>query len=75
MADKMDYSDSITIKITKVKYNGEPTHWEVDLSDGSGATNPTFHGAWDAAYEMITGDIGDFDSEHNNWVDFDANKH
>lgn len=73
--DEMDYSDSVTIKITKVKFNGEPTHWEVDIDDnGTGGTSPTFYGAWDTAYEIITGDTGDFDSEHNTWVDFDANK-
>jgi hypothetical protein len=71
----MDYSDSITIKITKVKYDGKPSHWEVDINDsGDGGTSPTFYGAWDTAYELISGDTGDYDSVHNTWIDFDANK-
>lgn len=78
--DEMDYSDSVTIKITKVKYNGEPSHWEVDIvepdgEESGGGTSPTFYGAWDTAYEILTGDTGDFDSRHNSWIDFDANKH
>lgn len=70
---ELDYSDSVTIKITRVKFDGEPTHWEYDLDSGAGGTGPTFYGVLDMAVEAITGDHGDFDSIHNDWVDFDAN--
>lgn len=74
MSDELDYTDSVTVKFTKVKSAGQPAYWAVDI-DGSGGTAPTFYGAWDIAYETITGDTGDYDAVHNTWVDFDANKH
>lgn len=76
MSDELDYSDSVTVKFTKVKYLGKPTYWAVEIDDGTcGGTAPTFYGVWDIAYEIITGDTGEYDSEHNTWIDFDANKH
>lgn len=71
---ELDYSESVTIKITRVKFDGEPIHWEWDLDTGAGGTGPTFYGVLDMAVQGITGDTGDFDSIHNDWVDFDANK-
>lgn len=69
----LDYSDKVVITITKVKSFGEPTHWEYDVDNGSGGTGPTFYEVLDMAIESITGDHGDIDSVHNEWVDFDAN--
>lgn len=71
---ELDYSDKITITITKVHSYNEPSHWEVELDNGSFATGPNFYSIWDEALSLITGDYGDVDSLHNDWVDFDANK-
>lgn len=70
----LNYSDKVVITITKVKSYGDPSHWEYDLDSGAGGTGPTFYGVLDMAVQSITGDTGDFDSIHNDWVDFDANK-
>ena len=63
----LDYSDFISVKITRVTESGEPVFWQVDFPDGTGGTAPTFHGVWDIAYEQITED-------RDGWTDFDANK-
>lgn len=52
MGEKLDYSDSYTINVSKVKFNGKFTHWEGDLSfsnDGwyCGVTAPTMGGVID----------------------------
>lgn len=70
----MNYEDKIVITITKVHDEDGPSHWEVSLDNGSGATAPTFYRIWDETQMLITGDYGDYDSEHNEWVDFDANE-
>lgn len=70
----LEYSEKVVITITKVKSFGEPSHWEYDLDTGAGGTAPTFYGAIDMAIQSITGDTGEYGSEHNNWVDFDANE-
>jgi hypothetical protein len=72
-------AETITIHISKRLINGEPSHWSVEVSDTQGmymgeATAPTFNRVFDSAYELITGDDGEFDSVHNEWVDFDANR-
>ena len=67
--DQLDYSDSYTIKVTKVKFDDKFTHWEADLSfsdDGyyCGVTAPTMQGTldeimnylYDCNYEWTTDD-------------------
>lgn len=73
--DELDYSDSITIKITKVKYLGEPSHWEFDMvnadwEDIASGTAPTFHGVVDMAVDMAS-NRNDLDDPE--WSRFDAN--
>jgi hypothetical protein len=70
--DQLDYSDSFTIKITKVKFDGKFTHWEGDLSfanDGwyCGVTAPTINGVLDELYNYLYDSTGD-------WLKDDANK-
>ena len=55
---ELDYSDSIKIKITKVRFGGEFSHWEVeveseDLSIGLGGTAPTIWGVLDMATDYL----------------------
>lgn len=74
---ELDFTDSVTIKITKVKYNDEPSIWQLDIEgqglDGSGGTAPTFNGIFDMAYSIIAG--GDKSNwEVNEWTQFDANE-
>lgn len=75
----MDYSDYVNIKITKVHFDGEPNHWEVDItypySEESigGGTAPTFAGVMDMAYSMIRGGDKHSDWEVNEWTEFDGN--
>lgn len=73
-----DREESVTIKISKQFYNGEPNHWWVEVTDIDGefmgaATGPTFASVWDSTWGFITGDDDDWNGEHNTWVDFDAN--
>jgi hypothetical protein len=73
---ELDYSDQVTITITKVKYMGEPTIWDVTVEQGNeeigGGTAPTFAGVYDMAYSIIAG--GDKSNWYTNpWVEFDAN--
>lgn len=74
--DELDYSDSVTIKISKVKYLDRPSHWEFEIvnSDweefGSG-TGPTFYGVVDMAIEMAR-ERNDIDDPE--WSRFDANR-
>lgn len=69
----LDYSEQVTITITKVHAMGMPSHWEYDVDNGSCGTGSDFYSVVDAAVTSITGDYGDHDSVHNDWVDFDAN--
>jgi hypothetical protein len=77
---ELDYSDQVTIVITKVKYDGEPTGWSVDIQyaneDGpmQGGTAPTFAGVYDIAYSIIAGGDKSNNYEYNEWVLFDANE-
>lgn len=72
----LDYSDYVTIKITKVKYYGEPSHWLVDITDPDGeigaGTAPTFNGAMDIAHNAIYGGYKN-NWDINEWATFDAN--
>jgi len=70
--DQLDYSDSVTIKITKVKFDNKFTHWEADLSfaeDGfyCSCTAPTMQGAIDEVMNYL------YDSVYE-WTKDDANK-
>jgi hypothetical protein len=73
------HEEVVTIKIIKVFYDQDPSHWEVEVRDHNGeeigsATGPTFYNVYDSCYELITGDSGAFDEQHNSWVDFNSNK-
>lgn len=77
-----EYSrEQVTVRIYKQFVGGEPSHWWVEVDDIDGdfmgaATGPTFYDVWDSAFTTITGDEPEWDSQpqHNEWVDFDANK-
>lgn len=73
---ELDYSDSVVIKITKVRYLDEPSHWEFDMvnadwEDISSGTAPTFYGVVDMAIEMAS-ERHDLDDPE--WSKFDANE-
>lgn len=68
---QLDYSDSYTIKITKVNFDGEFTHWESEYFTKDGefwgsSTAPTFVGVLDSALEYLY----DYNYE---WTRDDAN--
>ena len=63
----MDYSDTVTITVTRVHLDGKPTHWEVDVL-GFGATGPTLASVIDAAYDIL------MDGPDGEWASFDANE-
>lgn len=70
--------ETAIIKITKVFYDDEPSHWECDVYahdtiEMGGGTAPTFTGVYDMAYDLIAGGY-DYEVDHNDWVNFDANK-
>lgn len=71
--DQLDYSDNFTIKITKVKFNGEFTHWEssIDFSNTNEyyceVTAPNMSGALDEAINYL------YDSKYE-WTTDDANE-
>lgn len=72
MEDDLNYSDSYTIKVTKVTYGGNFTHWEADLSfsdDGwyCGVTAPTMNGAMDEIFSYL-------DEVKRGWTEDDANR-
>jgi hypothetical protein len=74
----LDYNDYVNIRITKVHFDEEPSHWEIDIdySDGTSlgcGTSPTFGGIWDMAYSIIVGGDKSSDYETNPWSEFDAN--
>jgi hypothetical protein len=74
----IDSSDQVTIVITKVMYDGEPSHWGLDVSHngeelGSG-TAPTFAGIYDMGYSIIAGGDKHSNWEVNDWTTFDANE-
>jgi hypothetical protein len=76
----LDYSDQVTITITKVKYDGEPSHWDVgvlrvgEYDELGGGTAPTFAGVYDIAYSIIAGGDKSNNYEYNEWALFDANE-
>lgn len=78
MMNEIDYSDQVTIIITKVKYDGEPTGWDVTVDHGSeelgSGTAPTFAGVYDIAYSIIVGGDKHSNYEYNEWALFDANR-
>jgi hypothetical protein len=70
--DQLDYSDSITIKLIKVKFNGEFTHWESSVISSDNElfcdiTAPTLGGAIDEAIDYV------YDMRHE-WTKDDSNK-
>ena len=70
--------ETAIIKITKVFYDNQPTHWECDVFDFTGqeiggGTGPTFAGIHDLSYDVIVGGK-DYYDEINEWTAFDANK-
>jgi hypothetical protein len=68
---ELDYSDKITIVITRVRFMGEPTHWEYDVEAKgdiqAGGTGPSFYHALDGAIDYL----GD---EMREWVAFNSNE-
>lgn len=70
----LDYSDNVTIKITKVKDEfGKFTHWEADVSFSNnsfemGGTSPDYFGVVDMALDHIR-DVAQY------WTIDDANKY
>ncbi len=72
MTDQLDYSDSVTIKITKVKFDDKFTHWEakIELSETNEyyceVTAPTMEGALDEVMNYL------YDSVYE-WTKDDAN--
>lgn len=74
-----DYGDYVDIRITKVRFDGDPSHWELDIKypDGEsmgGGTGPSFAGIYDMAYSIIHGGDKHSNWEVNSWTDFDANE-
>jgi hypothetical protein len=71
--DQLDYSDSITIKITKVKFGGEFTHWEakIEFSETNEyyceVTAPNMVGALDEVMNYLYDSVPE-------WTRSDANK-
>jgi hypothetical protein len=66
---ELDYTDAVVIKITKVKFEDEPTHWEVEMTNFVGdefasATGPTFGGMLSFVSEVL---------DDEGWTSFDAN--
>lgn len=54
--------ETLTIKISKVSYDGEFATWELDITDPNGnqiggGTAPTFAGAYDTAYDILKSDV------------------
>jgi hypothetical protein len=67
-------NEELIIKITKAKYNGEFSHWEVDVNSDTAdvllaGTAPTIWGVLDMATEYICES-----AEHEEWLKDDANK-
>lgn len=73
----IDYSDQVIITITKVRYDGEPSGWSVDVEHNGeelgGGTAPTFAEVSDIAYSVIVGGDKFSNYEKNEWAEFDAN--
>ena len=70
---QLDYSDSFTIKVTKVNFDREFTHWEgmIHSSDGElhcEVTAPTMGGVLDELLDYL------YDRRYE-WTKDDANKH
>lgn len=71
--EEFDNRDFINIRITKKKFNGEFTHWEIDLGSskaniGLEGTAPTIWGVVDLATEYLWEQARD-----NEWFADDAN--
>lgn len=69
--DTLDYSDYFTIKITKVKFDGEFAHWEADLSFSSdgwycGVTAPTMGGAIDEVMNYLYDSVYEWTKDNKN---------
>jgi hypothetical protein len=76
---EIDYEDYVNIKIIKVKFMDEPSHWALEVTDRNGedmgmGTGPTFVGIYDMAYSIIAGGDKHSQWEVNDWTEFDANK-
>lgn len=67
-------NEEIIIKITKAKYDGEFSHWEVDVESNAAdvflaGTAPTIWGVMDMASEYLWDQ-----SQEDKWFKDDANK-
>jgi len=70
---ELNYGDSVTIILTRVKDETGPTHWEVELIDSNYdgemfGTSPSFGGALDMALDIV------YEKDDGNWTSFDANR-
>lgn len=75
---EIDYDDYVNIKIIRVNFMDEPSHWAVEVTDRNGedmgmGTGPTFAGVYDTAYSIIAGGDKHSQWEVNSWTEFDAN--
>lgn len=76
---EIDYEDYVNIKIIKVKFMDEPSHWALEVTDRNGedmgmGTGPTFAGIYDMGYSIVRGGDKSSNWEVNEWTEFDANK-
>ena len=67
-------NEELVIKITKAKYDGEFSHWEVDVNSDTAdvllaGTAPTIWGVLDMASEYLWES-----GQENEWFKDDANK-
>ena len=75
----IDYSDFVNIKIIKVNFMDEPSHWALEVTDRNGedmgmGTGPSFAGIFDMAYSIIAGGDKHSQWETNVWTEFNANE-
>lgn len=75
---ELGYSDYVNVKIIKVSFMDEPSHWALEITDKHGndmgmATAPTFAGIYDTAYSIIAGGDKYSGWEVNQWTTFDGN--
>jgi hypothetical protein len=77
---EIDLSDQVVVTITKIRYNGKPSGWDVTVEKAGeaeelgGGTAPTFAGVYDIAYSIIAGGDKSNNYEYNEWALFDANE-
>ena len=70
------HKESVVVKISKVFYDNEFSHWDMDISysgeDIGGGTAPTYYGVSDMASEILHDYLSD--TNRKDWFDDDANE-